>query len=514
MPVSLRLRRIGNLLLSISMLAFFVVAVAPQPSHADTVSDEIAFILTTAEDCVAPQGGICSQVEALANEYVISRVGPCLAGNDVTCEWIKSIAESLASQAVPIAEGCIDGSNVTCQQAEALALAAVALAVADAEQCATGTSPICNAVVAGAEQLAAYASGQAQSCAGGSNALCNDLVSEAEAIASLVQSTATGCAAGVDPTCQTALSAIEAVVGLATSTLASCVAAVSTSPCANVVSTVESVATLLEQTVLDCANGRNSTCNYLVATADAAISEVEAAASPDAYVTGGGGVTPGLPDDPTDLVIDPTLVSAKFTAMASDAAALNADLAANALSPIPDERDISAVPPSDGPPASAKVNVTGQAQGNYPRCVPASVSTGLTAFGISVPVATLATEEHTNDAKGGGTKVANARRSFNRREQSLYYIWDHDASAQDLFSRIVNDIYRGHGAGLMDVDTKTLPWWADSTSQGAHVMAAYAYYTQAGGGFYVWDSAYAVRQRLPLTTAWAGNKAEAGEIVW
>lgn len=171
-------------------------------------------------------------------------------------------------------------------------------------------------------------------------------------------------------------------------------------------------------------------------------------------------------------------------------------------------------------PANYGLPIVGKMQQSKYWCVPASAQMVLATMGVAYPSqATLASEMKT----GQGTNPAYAVRPLNRRQSRNYYQFLTDtASASHLLSRAVTDIWRYKSTFLLAVNVQSIGYYPAGWT-GSHEVNTYAYYTQSGGGIYVFDpmnpaytggQSYYGKHNVKIATAYASNKANGWGIVW
>ncbi|HEX8002608.1 MAG TPA: C39 family peptidase [Mycobacteriales bacterium] len=171
-------------------------------------------------------------------------------------------------------------------------------------------------------------------------------------------------------------------------------------------------------------------------------------------------------------------------------------------------------------PANYSLPIVGKMQQGRYYCVPATAQMILATMGASTPSqATLASEMKT--AKG--TNLAYASKPLNRRQSRNYYQWVTDtSSAQHLMSRAVTDIWRYKSTYLVSVNVQSIGYYPAGWT-GSHAVNNYAYYTQSGGGLYLFDpmnpaytggQSYYGKHNVKLATVYASNKANGWGLVW
>jgi hypothetical protein len=173
-------------------------------------------------------------------------------------------------------------------------------------------------------------------------------------------------------------------------------------------------------------------------------------------------------------------------------------------------------------PSYYKLGVVGHAQERAYWCVPASSQIVLSTMGASTPSqTTLANEMHTTSR---GTYMGYAVRPLNRRQSRNPYILKTDtADASHLLSEAVVDTYRYKSSFIMAIDVATIGYFPAGWG-GSHAIVDYGYYTQSGGGLYVFDpenqtyfgynQSYYGRHTVGINKAWAAVKADGNQLVW
>jgi hypothetical protein len=207
-------------------------------------------------------------------------------------------------------------------------------------------------------------------------------------------------------------------------------------------------------------------------------------------------------------------------------------LSLNFTSPVPDDTTIGAtsgiatpcVDPGDcgssAAPSSYGLSIQGKQQQNHVWCVPATAQMILATMGASTPSqATLASEMHTGSQ---GTYLRYVPNSLNRRQSRNPYQVITVSSAQNLMSRAITDIYRYKSTYLLGIDVSTIGYYPAGWT-GSHAINNYAYYTQSGGGLYVFDpmnpaytggQSYYGKHNVKLATAYSSIRTDGGELVW
>ena len=173
-------------------------------------------------------------------------------------------------------------------------------------------------------------------------------------------------------------------------------------------------------------------------------------------------------------------------------------------------------------PSYYKLGVVGHAQEKEYWCVPASAQIVLSTMGASTPSqTTLANEMHTTSR---GTYMGYAVRPLNKRQSRNPYILKTDTSdASSLLSEAVVDTYRYKSSFIMAIDVATIGYFPAGWG-GSHAIVDYGYYTQSGGGLYIFDpenqtyfgyhQSYYGRHTVGINKAWAAVKADGNQLVW
>jgi len=317
--------------------------------------------------------------------------------------------------------------------------------------------------------------------------LCGTLLSEALSAVQSVLTLAESCAGGTNQYCATVLQEVAATEAA----LQKCVSMTPGTLCPSTI-----------QLVLQELDSLESTASGLVTF----------------------GVTPGLTDDPNDLVIDPVQYATKVADMEQQTTVIDTDLVEFATQPAPSESEVPPTPDGGTIPPRAKVAVTGYAQGDHNWCVPASTATTLTAFGFSPSLSVLVDEEKSKadpDYKVG-TYLSKAATALRRRMSRPYYVRDNSKGPHDLMHMVSFDIGRQAAPVIIGTSPKALDWWPktatfDSENTFSHAVTIYLYHTSSGGGFKLYDSAYDSRHAISLADMSAANQADpagSGELVW
>lgn len=149
---------------------------------------------------------------------------------------------------------------------------------------------------------------------------------------------------------------------------------------------------------------------------------------------------------------------------------------------------------SCNPPAAMKNSVSGQRQQQSSWCVPAAVATLFTTYSMAgITQSTLASEMNTTST---GTRLSEAPDSLNSRQNYNYYWYQEGfTSGSDILQTVTLDVWNYGSDVVLPGQGWWLPWWQQNGFQGRHAFVLYGYYTQSGGGFYIWD---------PLYQPWAG----------
>ena len=231
-------------------------------------------------------------------------------------------------------------------------------------------------------------------------------------------------------------------------------------------------------------------CALLVLGVDPAsagsLSGTPGAAVPTVVVIG---ETP-VPPSAADLYVVPAAYEAlRIEGAASAEAAIAEDIAVGATQPIPSNPE-SVPPPGNGgnPSASAQVALATNPQEEPTWCVPASVQVMLTTpkYNLGVSQASLAAEMQTNSTTG--TYFPEAVNALNSHEGSFrYFADDSTSSPPDLVARVANDVYNSAAPTALAGQASALPWWQQHHMSGYHAIIGYGYWTQSGGGLYVYD---------------------------
>ena len=246
------------------------------------------------------------------------------------------------------------------------------------------------------------------------------------------------------------------------------------------------------------------------------------------------GIDPTPSTDTSAIDVPPASVVTSKEEEATDFSTQGASLmATNALAPIPADSgegggfaiETHCIDPGDcgsgSAPGNYGLSVTGHMQQKKSWCVPATSETILVSMGATDPgQAALATAMHTTST---GTNLAYVSKPLNNRQSRNYYQWKTDTdSPGQLLGRAMTDIWRLKSTYLIAIDISSIGYYPAGWT-GSHVVDNYAYYSQSGGGLYVFDPmnpaytdgrSYYGKHNVKLATIYASMQNDGWGIVW
>ncbi len=255
----------------------------------------------------------------------------------------------------------------------------------------------------------------------------------------------------------------------------------------------------------------------------------------DVYVATGMGPSDAIPTN-TPAVPDPVYTANKEQQVARDTQTVSTYLVSGALAPVPSESSSSLYSPCSGSsdgcnsaPPSYALPISGKVQEQNNWCVPAVAQMILSSMQVPVPTQTqLAKEMGTSKDPKLGTMGANVPESLNLRQgRNKYVALPAFAGEQDVVARTVTDTYRARSTYLLGIDMATAGFYPAGW-EGEHGVNTYGYYTQGGGGIYIWDvddehrfgqtqtrvGKHPMTSHIAYVSEEAARKKDGGGLVW